>query len=108
MTKYGVEITQPAQLDLIGIYTYIANALKEPRTARRVYLSIKQEIMTLSTRPERCQVISEQPYAELGVRKLLVDNYIAFYIADKERRKVSILRILYNRREWQQILGTDI
>ena len=68
MTEYRVEITQPAELDLIGIYTYIADTLKEPRTARRLYMSIKQEIMTLSDMPERCKVISEQPYAEIGIR----------------------------------------
>jgi len=53
--------------------------------------------------PSRHSVVQEQPYAAMGVRKLLVENYIAFYI-DEEKYEVHILRILYNRREWQNIL----
>ena len=107
MEEYSVEMTRLAERDLHGIYTYIADTLKEPQTARKVFLSIKHEVMTLSTLPERHQVVNESPYSELGVRKLLVHNYIVFYVSDREDRKVSVLRILYNRREWQQILGAD-
>ena len=107
MMDYTVEFTQPAEIDLIGIYTYIADTLKAPQAASRIYASIKQEITTLSTNPERHQVIDEPPYESQGIRKLFVENYVAFYVADKEKRSVSILRILYNRREWQSILGSD-
>jgi len=40
----------------------------------------------------------------MGVRKLFVENYIVFYIVDEDKREVHILRILYNRREWQTLL----
>lgn len=106
--EYTVEITRPAEHDLTGIYTYIADTLKMPLTARQVYASIKQDIMTLSTMPEHHQLIGEPPYAELGVRMLLVKNYIVFYVVGKENPTVSILRILYKRREWQGIIGTEI
>ena len=104
MTEYEIEITRPAELDLYDIFTYIAETLKEPQTARRIYASIKKEIATLSTMPERFQIVTEQPYATMGVRRLYVENYVAFYMPNKERGIVSILRVLYNRREWQQIL----
>ncbi len=105
MSGYAVVISKPAERDLLGIYTYIADTLKEPQTARRMYVSIKQELLGLSTMPERHKMIDEPPYSESGIRKLFVENYIAFYIADKEQQIVSVLRILYNRREWQSILS---
>lgn len=101
---YSVQLTQPAEKDLLGIYAYISQILKEPRTAARIYRSIRKEILPLSTMPERCPVICEPPYAEIGVRKLLVENYIVFYLVSQLDRTVTILRILYNRREWHSIL----
>lgn len=38
--------------------------------------------MTLSQMPEHHQLIDEQPYAQLDIRKLFVENYIAFYVTD--------------------------
>ena len=107
MTEYKIEITLPAERDLFDIFTYITETLKEPQIEERIYTSIKREILTLSTMPERHRIVEEQPYAAMGVRKLLVENYIVFYIVDKKSEIVSILRVLYNRREWQRILGED-
>lgn len=104
MTEYKVIIEFLAERDLHGLLYYITDTLKEPVMARRVYTSIKEQILTLKSLPLRHSVVQEQPYATKGVRKLLVENYIAFYIIDEEKCEVHILRILYNRREWQNIL----
>ena len=104
MREYKVIIELPAQRDLQGLLRYITDSLKEPVIAKRIYTSIKEQILTLNQMPLRHSVVQEQPYAAMGVRKLLVENYIAFYILDEEKCEVHILRILYNRREWQSIL----
>lgn len=104
MTEYKVIIELPAQRDLQGLLRYIMDTLKEPVIARRIYTSIKEQILTLSQIPLRHNVVQEQPYAVMGVRKLLVENYFTFYIIDEEKCEVHVLRILYNRREWQNIL----
>lgn len=104
MTEYKVIIELPAQRDLHGLLRYITDTLKEPVIARRIYASIKEQILTLSQIPLRYSVVQEQPFVAMGVRKLLVENYIAFYIIDEEKCEVHVLRILYNRREWQNIL----
>ncbi len=102
--KYKVIFELPAQRDLQDIFYYITDTLKEPATAQRIYISIKEQILTLQQMPLRHSIIQEHPYAEMEVRKLLVENYIVFYVVNEERCKVHILRILYNRREWQSIL----
>jgi len=104
LREYKVIIELPAQKDLQGLLRYITDSLKEPVIAKRIYTSIKEQILTLNQMPLRHSVVQEQPYAAMGVRKLLVENYIAFYILDEEKCEVHILRILYNRREWQSIL----
>ena len=104
MTEYKVIIELPAQRDLQGLFLYITDTLKEPVTARQVYTSIKEQILALSQMPLRHSIVQEQPYAAMEVRKLLAENDIAFYIIDEEKCEVHVLRILYNRREWQNIL----
>ncbi len=105
---YAIQLTRPAEKDLLTLHTYIAEILKEPRSAARIYRSIRSEIRSLSSMPERYPVICEQPYAEIGVRKLLVENYIVFYVVDKGSSRVMVLRILYNRREWRSILEQSL
>ena len=104
---YRVEITKPAQTDMIQLYSYIADTMKEPRSARRVYTSIRDKIMSLDEMPERYAVIDEPPYNEIGVRRMLIENYIVFYVAHREQKLVTVLRVVYNRREWRNILGLD-
>ena len=105
MTQYKIEIAQPAVRDLQDILDYISNTLKEPAAAQRIYTAIKAEILTLAFMPERNRIVDDEPYAAIGVRRLFVENYVVFYVVDKGRSCVHVLRVLYNRREWQSILG---
>ncbi len=104
MTKYKVIIELPAQKDLRAILSYITDTLKEPVTAGRIYISIKEQILTLERMPLRHNIVQDKPFAEMGIRKIPVENYIAFYVANEKERTVHVLRILFNRREWQSIL----
>lgn len=104
MTEYKVIIESSAQRDAQGILRYITDTLKEPVAARQIYTSIKEQILALSQMPLRHSVVQDQPYTAMGVRKLLVENYIAFYIGNEAKCEVHVLRILHNRREWQNIL----
>lgn len=105
MTQYKIEITQPAVQDLQDILDYISNTLREPAAAQRIYTSIKAEILSLASMPERNRIVDDEPYAAMGVRRLFAENYVVFYVVDKGRGSVHVLRVLYNRREWQSILG---
>ncbi len=104
MEKYDVIIGAEAEKDLIGILTYITETLKEPRTAARIFHSIREQILSLDHMPNRHAVIAEEPYATKGVRIFPVENYLAFYYVDDPARTVHVFRILYNRREWQNLI----
>ncbi len=97
-------IDEPAEQDLLGILTYIAETLHEPAAAERIYSSIREAIGGLDHHPFRFALVDDETYAAFGVRKLLVENYIAFYVADEQTHDVHVWRILYNRREWQNLL----
>ena len=40
----------------------------------------------------------------MGYRKLVVKNYVVFYLIDEKNKVVEIGRILYGRRDWLSLL----
>ena len=103
---YRIDITEPAERDMFEILTYITETLKEPLAAKRIYRTIRDEILSLSFMPLRYPVIPEQPYRKADVRKLVVENYIVFYLVSGDT--VTVLRVLYNRREWHTLLNESL
>ena len=102
--EYEVILETTAVLDLHGIFDYITNVLKAPEAVHRVFLSIEEKVMSLDFMPARHNFVREEPYVSMGVKVMPVENYNAFYIIDESAHKVHVLRILYNRREWQNLL----
>ena len=74
------------------------------RPASEVFEKLEKDILSLETMPFRFALLEENPYKSMGVRCLAIENYTAFYIPDKNTKTVHILRVLYNRRDWQAIL----
>jgi toxin ParE1/3/4 len=102
--KFKVIIELTAVSDLRGILRYLAEILKEPVIAWRIYVTIKKQITTLAKMPLRYQLVSEESFAARGLRKMPADNYLVFYNVDEALREVHVLRVLYNRRECQNLL----
>ena len=103
MTSFKVILETTAISDLRGILRYITENLKELATAKRIYRSIKEQIMKLNKMPLRHPLVIDETFAALGLRKMPVENYLVFYVADESQKEVHVLRILYNRREWQNL-----
>ena len=70
--KYEVIIENSAERDLLEILTYISETLLEPAAAKRIYLSIKEQAQSLDHMPFRYNVIQEEPYCQMGVRRLKI------------------------------------
>jgi len=86
------------------IARYIALELKEPSTARNVVARIAQAVFELDQLPQRHEQVRDKGLANRGIRMLPVDRYIIFYSASEANEVVSIIRILYNKRNWIELL----
>ncbi|QGU00417.1 hypothetical protein SYNTR_1823 [Candidatus Syntrophocurvum alkaliphilum] len=104
MATYDIQITKPAESDLLEIIWYISKELLEPETAQRVISRISNAIISLGSMQFRHALVSHELLAQKGIRKIVVNNYIVFYIVDEESKIVTIIRVLYNRRDWQNFL----
>ena len=104
MGKYNIQITEPAENDLYHIRKYISDELLEPAIAKRIINQIGEAIFSLEEMPTRNALVSDEKLAAQGIRKIIIDNYIIFYIVLEESKMVTILRILYCRRHWIDLL----
>lgn len=104
MSKYNIQITEPAESDLREIGIYIYKELLEPETAKKVVLKIANAINSLEEISLRNALASDERIAHKGIRKIMVDNYFVFYIVAGESNTVTIVRILYGRRDWINLL----
>lgn len=104
MSKYYIEITKPAEKDLHEIGRYIAIELLEPAIAKKVVGKIGDAILSLEELPLRNAMVTDERLALSGIRKIMVDNYIVFYIVTEEQKTVTVVRILYCRRDWVNLL----
>lgn len=104
MSIYEIQITEPAEKDLKEIGSYIAKELLEPKTAKKMITKIAKVINSLEDMHLRNALVVDERLAYIGIRKIMVDNYVVFYITSVESKKVTIIRILYERRDWMNLL----
>lgn len=104
MNKYSIEITEPAEHDLKEIVRYIALELRDSIAAQNVIGRISGAIYDLVEMPLRNPLVSDEKLSLQGIRKIIIDNYLVFYVVTEGNRTVTIIRVLYSRRDWINLL----
>ena len=100
--EYRLKIFPLAQADMENIFSYIAEELKNPTAALKQIDHFEKAFETMIAFPEGCPKIENEYVKDKTLRKLIVDNYIAFFrIKDEE---IQIVRVLYGMRNYQDIL----
>lgn len=93
MDRFTVNITEEALADMEALYKHIAETLMAPGNAMGQYNRIAGAILTLDSFPERFALFESEPEHSLGIRKMVVDNYIVCYVIDPG--VVTVTNVLY-------------
>ena len=104
MTKYKVDVSEPAESDIMDIVRYIASQLSAPISAFRMMEILEEAMESLSDLPQRCPLIVDERLSQMGYRKLIVKNYVVFFSIDEMNKVVDVERILYGRRDWLRFI----
>lgn len=104
MTRYRVNISEPAEGDLRDIVRYISAQLSAPITATKMMDAIEEALAGLADIPQKCPPVSDERLESMGYHKLVVKNYVVFFTINEKSKVVDIERILYARRDWLRIL----
>lgn len=101
---YKVLYSPEALIDLKDIYAHIAYELLVPETARNQVNRIRKEIRSLDSFPSRYALVDWEPWKNLGLRKIPLDNYTIFYLVDDSSQTVTVIRIIYSGRNLKNVL----
>ncbi len=104
MSNWIINYTKNAYSELDAIYKYIAEDLNVPNTASKQIKRITSAIDSLEEMPLRNPLYDKEPWHSLGLRKMLVDNYIVFYFPNETNNEIVIMHIFYSGRNILDIL----
>ena len=99
-----VVFTEPAEYDLLDIEYYIFVDLCNPQAAQRISDGILGAAGKLAEYPEGHPLVGDELLGRMGIRIAYFDNYNIFYYYDMQNDVVYIIRVLYNKADWQNIL----
>ena len=102
--RYDILFSEEALSDLEGIYSYIAFSLEAIVAAEMQVNRIRAEIKSLCSMPERYMLVDWEPWHSMKVHRLIVDNYIIFYLVNNSEATVDIVRIFYGGRDIEGIV----
>jgi len=102
--KYTILYTHSAEQDIDNLFTYIKEKLGSVKAAEKQVINIYTAVMKLETFPKCCEVLSFKKFRERGYRRLIVDNYLIFYTVDEKSKKVILMRVLYGKQKYEDIL----
>ncbi len=100
--NYTVYMEPAAEQDLRNIYEYIAHSLHSPMAAGKTYDQIKRAIMSLEIYPQRYNFLQKDVWKIRQIRCMPVAHFLLFYIVDEQKKTVSVLRIVYSKRNINQ------
>ena len=81
---YDIVISYQAEIDLRGIFEYIAFELKSPENASGQLDRLEACIMDLDHMSKRYRQYELEPWKSRGLRVAPVDNYLVLYIPDDD------------------------
>lgn len=108
MERYDITVYDSARKDIREVVRYLSKTRLEPDTAHGLLLRFQKEILSLANMPERYPLVSDPYLASLGFRVAAVGNYLIFYTVRREERKVDVVRVIYGRRNWTQLVKNEL
>ena len=105
--SYKINFTAPARQDIKNAVQYIAFTINNITAAIALNTLAYAKINTLSDFPEKYPLVNDISLAHYQIRYIPVDNYLIFYRINKTKEEIQILRFLYAKSNWQNILKVN-
>ena len=102
--KYSYCFTEKAEQDFDEILRYISVDLANPTAAQNLGRKMFEQIDMVRAFPDSGTPADNEFLSDKSVRKLSVDNYIIYYKAYYDEKMISVIRIVYGKRNLDEIL----
>ena len=90
--------------DVDSSYKYIRDKLGAPMAANSLIKELIEKLNKIKENPNIRPLVHDKYLASLGYRQISVKNFIIFYIIDNDNKYVNVIRFLYQKRNWINIL----
>ncbi|GHU38581.1 hypothetical protein FACS1894190_00450 [Spirochaetia bacterium] len=101
---YGLIFSKLFDDDIDSTYQYIKENLEAPMAAENLMKEVKQKLEYLKETPTARPIIKDELIAALNLRVIKVKNYAVYYSVNEKKQTVRLVRFLYNKRDWINIL----
>ena len=102
--RYNYVLTESAEADVDEAFDYIANELVNPDAASAFADELEEKPEEICKTPKAGRPVHNPYLKRDDVRRVLVKNYIAYYLIDEEKENIVVLRVIYNRRDQDKVL----
>ena len=96
---YKLEFLPIAKNDMLEIVKYIADELKNPVAAENLADEFISSARRICEFPYSNNVYMPIKTLEYEYRRIIVKNYLMFYTVDESSKTVTIMRVIYSRRD---------
>lgn len=101
---YKLEILPIAKNDMDNIIYYISNHLQNPTAAKKIAQEFVNQARSITEFPYQFSVYRPVGPLKYEYRNIKVKNFLMFYIINEENKIITIVRILYQKRNISKIL----
>ncbi len=102
--NYKLVVTKPAENDLTDILQYISKELSAPKAASDFLDEVLKCYDNVSANPLMYALCDNDKLKNKNYRKAIIKNYIMFYRIEKQSNTIYIMRFIYGRRDYMNIL----
>ena len=101
---YRFKLTARAQADLDEILGYLAVQLKNPPAAANFLSQFQSSVREVCAYPESSAPVDNEFLPTRAIRRTTVNQYVVYYLPDRAAQAVYVLRVVYGRRNLEEIL----
>ena len=105
---YFLNITEIAEEDISLAVKYIAHELKAPLAAINLLDEIEKHEGILEMTPNIYPFVHDGYLINFGIKFVVIKNYFMFYFVNEETKTVNVIRLLFGRRDWKNLLKENI
>lgn len=103
-SNYQYHFTKKAEADLEEILSYISIELSNPEAAASFLKDLQAVLASICSVPKIGRIVENEFLPDKEIRKSLVGNYVLYYLPDTEEKSIYVLRILYGRRNLDELV----
>ena len=102
--KYDYVLTEIAEADIDEVFEYIAADLANPDAASDFADELEEKLDEVCKTPKSGRPVENEFLKRDDIRRILVGNFMAYYIIDDEKKQIVVLRVVYSKRDQGKIL----